>query len=84
MTAPEPKKLRIAVFNRTFSPTGGGAERYSIALVEQLSFDPWHAIAEHRPLGAIMRARAVAYGPSVIARKAAPEPRSVIQLQRSA
>jgi glycosyltransferase involved in cell wall biosynthesis len=32
-----PKKLRIAVFNRTFSPTGGGAERYSIALVEQLS-----------------------------------------------
>jgi glycosyltransferase involved in cell wall biosynthesis len=32
-----PRKLRIAVFNRTFSPTGGGAERYSIALVEQLS-----------------------------------------------
>lgn len=31
------RKLRIAVFNRTFSPTGGGAERYSIALVEQLS-----------------------------------------------
>lgn len=40
MSAPialEPRKLRIAVFNRTFSPTGGGAERYSIALVEQLS-----------------------------------------------
>lgn len=37
MTPPVPKKLRIAVFNRTFSPTGGGAERYSIALVEQLS-----------------------------------------------
>jgi glycosyltransferase involved in cell wall biosynthesis len=32
-----PRKLRVAVFNRTFSPTGGGAERYSIALVEQLS-----------------------------------------------
>lgn len=32
-----PRRLRIAVFNRTFSPTGGGAERYSIALVEQLS-----------------------------------------------
>jgi UDP-glucose:(heptosyl)LPS alpha-1,3-glucosyltransferase len=32
-----PQKLRIAVFNRTFSPTGGGAERYSIALVEQLA-----------------------------------------------
>ena len=32
-----PSKLRIAVLNRTFSPTGGGAERYSIALVEQLA-----------------------------------------------
>ncbi|NMM04969.1 MAG: glycosyltransferase family 4 protein [Polaromonas sp.] len=31
------RKLRIAVFNRTFSSTGGGAERYSIALVEQLA-----------------------------------------------
>ena len=33
----EKKRLRIAVFNRTFSTTGGGAERYSIALVEQLA-----------------------------------------------
>ena len=31
------KRLRIAVLNRIFSPTGGGAERYSIALVEQLA-----------------------------------------------
>jgi UDP-glucose:(heptosyl)LPS alpha-1,3-glucosyltransferase len=36
-SAAAPRKLRIAVFNRTFSPTGGGAERYSIALVEQLA-----------------------------------------------
>ena len=34
---PPPKRLRIAVLNRTFAPTGGGAERYSIALVEQLA-----------------------------------------------
>jgi glycosyltransferase involved in cell wall biosynthesis len=33
----QPKRLRIAVLNRVFSPTGGGAERYSIALVEQLA-----------------------------------------------
>jgi hypothetical protein len=45
--------------------------------VAQLSFDPWHAVEEHRPLGAIMRARAVTYRASVIERKAAPEPRSV-------
>ena len=31
------KRLRIAVLNRTFSTTRGGAERYSIALVEQLA-----------------------------------------------
>lgn len=33
----EARRLRIAVFNRTFSTAGGGAERYSIALVEQLA-----------------------------------------------
>lgn len=32
-----PRRLRIAVLNRTFSTTGGGAERYSVALVEQLA-----------------------------------------------
>lgn len=39
LDGPEPavKRLRVAVLNRTFSPTGGGAERYSIALVEQLA-----------------------------------------------
>jgi hypothetical protein len=47
-------------------------------LVSQLSFDPWHATEEHRPLGSMMRARRVAYGASVIARKAAPEPKSVL------
>lgn len=37
MTSAVKKRLRIAVLNRVFSPTGGGAERYSIALVEQLA-----------------------------------------------
>jgi hypothetical protein len=46
-------------------------------LVHGLSFDPWHAVEAHRPLGAIMRARAVAYRASVLERKAAPEPKSV-------
>jgi hypothetical protein len=50
------------------------------ALVEAMSFDPWHALEEHRPLGAIMRARAVAYRSSVLARKAAAEPKSVVGL----
>lgn len=39
---PADRRLRIAVLNRVFSPAGGGAERYSIALVEALS--PGHEI----------------------------------------
>jgi glycosyltransferase involved in cell wall biosynthesis len=34
---PSVRRLKIAVLNRIFAPTGGGAERYSIALVEQLA-----------------------------------------------
>ncbi len=34
---PATPRWRVAVFNRTFSATGGGAERYSIALVEELA-----------------------------------------------
>ena len=45
------------------------------ALVETLSFDPWHALEELRPLGAVMRARNPAYRESTKQRKAAPEPR---------
>jgi len=45
------------------------------ALVEDLSFDPWHAREDLRPLGNIMRARSVAYRVSTQTRKSAPEPR---------
>jgi hypothetical protein len=43
-------------------------------VVEQLSFDPWHARSDLRPLGNIMRARNVAYRASTQARNAASEP----------
>jgi UDP-glucose:(heptosyl)LPS alpha-1,3-glucosyltransferase len=33
----DPRRLRIAVLNRVFSPAGGGAESYSIRIVEQLA-----------------------------------------------
>ncbi len=39
---PDHRHLRIAVLNRIFSPTAGGAERYSMALVEALA--PRHEI----------------------------------------
>jgi glycosyltransferase involved in cell wall biosynthesis len=42
------KRLRIAVLNRIFKATGGGAERYSIALVEQLAQrHDLHVFAQH-------------------------------------
>jgi hypothetical protein len=49
-------------------------------LVERLSFDPWHSVEALRPLGSTMRARAAAYRESVIGRKAADEPESVLSL----
>lgn len=40
---------------------------------EAMSFDPWHALVEHRPLGSIMRARNAAYRVSTTARNATSE-----------
>ena len=57
------------------SPRGKEIE----ALVERLSFDPWHAVEELRPLGAIQRARSAAYRESTIERKAADEPETVLE-----
>lgn len=51
MTAPDTppgKRLRLAVLNRQFSATGGGAERYSMALVEHLAArHEVHVFAQH-------------------------------------
>ena len=63
------KKLRIAVLNRTFSSTGGGAERYSIAMVEQLASlheihvfaqqidHQWPGVAYHRVAFPLLKPR---------------------------
>ncbi len=42
--------------------------------VDDLSFSPWHAIEDHRPLGNVMRARRVAYEVSANGRGHRPEP----------
>ncbi len=49
-------------------------DQASAERIEKLSFDPWHALEEHRPLGAMMRARNAAYRLSTQERKAAKEP----------
>jgi hypothetical protein len=43
-------------------------------IVDGLSFSPWHALEEHRPLGNVMRARRVAYEKSAALRRPSPEP----------
>lgn len=43
------------------------------SLVEEMSFDPWHAPEEFRPLGSVMRARNAAYRASTQGRQAAAE-----------
>lgn len=43
--------------------------------IERLSFDPWHATEDFRPLGEMMRARKVAYRDSAIGRQAELDPR---------
>lgn len=48
------------------------------AYVDSLSFDPWHARVEHRPLGAMMRARKHAYLASILVRQAAAEPTGLV------
>jgi hypothetical protein len=50
------------------------AGRRLAGYVESLSFDPWHAPVEFRPLGALMRARNAAYRVSGKRRGAQPEP----------
>jgi hypothetical protein len=58
---------------RAQDPTSPRGRRVA-EFVERLSFDPWHAQTELRPLGSMMRARNHAYRLSVLERKAAPEP----------
>jgi catalase len=41
--------------------------------MEEMSFDPWHAPKEFKPLGQMMRARSHAYKLSTIERNASPE-----------
>lgn len=47
---------------------------------DKLAFDPWHALVEHKPLGAMMRARKVAYFASETKRGISPEPASIAAL----
>jgi hypothetical protein len=45
--------------------------------IDKLSFSPWHATEDHKPLGNVMGARRVAYEASAALRGQRPEPTSL-------
>lgn len=67
-------RQKIATLTLPKQDVKGARGRALAERVEAYSFDPWHALVEHRPLGAMMRARNAAYRLTTIERKAAPEP----------
>jgi hypothetical protein len=69
--------LRVAQLRIPRCDLDDAAARAYSAAVDRLSFSPWHAIEEHRPLGSIMRARRLAYPASSAFRHHAPEPSSL-------
>jgi hypothetical protein len=66
--------VKVARFELPVQDVSSAAGRALSERVEALSFDPWHALIEHRPLGQMMRARSAAYRLSTMERGAAPEP----------
>ena len=65
----------VAVLTIARQDLEGERGREIDALVDRLAFNPWHALAEHRPLGKTQRARVAAYKASTAQRHAAAEPR---------
>lgn len=51
----------IAVAQITADPQDGWSETLAREIDDGMAFNPWHALADHRPLGNVMRARKVAY-----------------------
>jgi hypothetical protein len=71
---PESEAPYLTVARLTLPPqdTEGEVAKTLGEKVEQAAFDPWKALAEHRPLGDVMRARKVTYYASAQKRGAAP------------
>jgi hypothetical protein len=69
--APPLTVARLVVAQQDVTSESGRALAERVA---QMSFDPWHALAAHRPLGAMMRARNNAYRMSTKERHASAEP----------
>jgi len=58
---PESESPYVTVARLSAPPQTGWSEARSRAVDDGMAFSPWHGLAAHRPLGAIMRARKSAY-----------------------
>ena len=61
---PQDQSPFIAVARITVGAQAGWSDELSREIDDGMAFNPWHALAAHRPLGGIMRARRVAYAAS--------------------
>jgi hypothetical protein len=74
--SPPLKVAQLHIFKNNVNDKGD-LDQQLTDRVDGLSFNPWHAIEDHRPLGNVMRARRVAYEASANLRNHSPEPRAV-------
>jgi hypothetical protein len=58
---PEEVSPYMAVARITAAPQTAWSEALSRAVDDGMAFNPWHALAAHRPIGSIMRIRQAAY-----------------------
>jgi hypothetical protein len=70
-------KLKVAQLRIPRCDLGDPHTREQSEMIDRLSFSPWHATEDHRPLGNVMRARRVAYEASAALRQHEPEPTSI-------
>lgn len=68
---PQDASPYIAVARVKIGRQAGWSEERSRAVDDGLSFNPWHGLEAHRPLGGVMRARKAVYPSSVQFRSAA-------------
>lgn len=57
----EEKSPYLDVARIVVPPQPAWNEQRRVAIEDGLAFNPWHAVAAHRPLGSVMRARRLAY-----------------------
>jgi hypothetical protein len=82
---PEDLSPYVPVARITAGPQNAYSAERRVYVDEKLSFNPWHCLAAHRPLGNIMRSRFVAYQASSQFRHSANgremiEPKSIDEL----